>query len=262
MPSLATPLSQAAERDSARPRVTWYDDATGERVELSAATLSTWMAKTVHLLTDELGAGAGVAVAIDLPRHWLRLLWWLAVDAVGAHPFDPNGADRDPRGGDPSRIAPAVAVVGPGGWEAPIAAGADEVVAVSLLPLAAPFTEPLPALVSDFSVVVRSHPDRVTLPAVDSPLGAAARTLAASWQLLPTDRLLVGVPGDAADAAADAIAFSAALSGDASLVLVGNPRTPLDVERLVTEQVTCWTAQGTCAEPVALAGCRMVSFGR
>ena len=43
----------------AGPRITYYDDATGERVELSTATLANWAAKTANLLRDELVRRAG-----------------------------------------------------------------------------------------------------------------------------------------------------------------------------------------------------------
>ena len=32
--------------DPAGPRITYYDDASGERIELSTATLANWAAKT------------------------------------------------------------------------------------------------------------------------------------------------------------------------------------------------------------------------
>ena len=54
----------------AGPRITYYDDATGERIELSTATLANWAAKTANLLRDELGAGPGSRVAVLLPAHW------------------------------------------------------------------------------------------------------------------------------------------------------------------------------------------------
>ena len=46
--------------DPARPLLTWYDDGTGERVELSGATLGNWVAKTANLLVD--GCGLGIRV--------------------------------------------------------------------------------------------------------------------------------------------------------------------------------------------------------
>ena len=56
--------------DPAGPRITYYDDATGERIELSAVTLGNWAAKTANLLRDELGAGPGSRIAALLPAHW------------------------------------------------------------------------------------------------------------------------------------------------------------------------------------------------
>ncbi len=41
------------------PLVTFYNDATGERIELSAKSLANWVAKTHFLLLDELGLGPG-----------------------------------------------------------------------------------------------------------------------------------------------------------------------------------------------------------
>ena len=56
--------------DPVGPRITYYDDATGERIELSTVTLANWAAKTANLLRDELGAGPGSRVAVLLPAHW------------------------------------------------------------------------------------------------------------------------------------------------------------------------------------------------
>ncbi|MDT7643714.1 MAG: hypothetical protein QOC75_714, partial [Pseudonocardiales bacterium] len=39
--------------DPARPLITYYDDATGERIELSGTTLANWAAKTANLMRDE-----------------------------------------------------------------------------------------------------------------------------------------------------------------------------------------------------------------
>ncbi|MFZ4373965.1 MAG: TIGR03089 family protein, partial [Mycobacterium sp.] len=49
------------------PRITFYDDSSGERIELSTVTLANWAAKTANLLRDELGAGPGSRVAVLLP---------------------------------------------------------------------------------------------------------------------------------------------------------------------------------------------------
>ena len=39
-------LADALRADPGRPLITFYDDATGERVELSVATFGNWVAKT------------------------------------------------------------------------------------------------------------------------------------------------------------------------------------------------------------------------
>src|SRR5947199_6823929 len=63
-------LSAAVATDPARPMLTWYDDATGERVELSGATLANWVAKTANLLVDGCGLAPGEAASVRLPPHW------------------------------------------------------------------------------------------------------------------------------------------------------------------------------------------------
>ncbi len=57
----------------AQPLVTFYDEARGERSELSARSLGNWVAKTHFLLSDELGLGAGDAAFVDLPAHWISV---------------------------------------------------------------------------------------------------------------------------------------------------------------------------------------------
>jgi uncharacterized protein (TIGR03089 family) len=57
--------------DASRPFVTYYDEATGERTELSVKSLANWVAKTHHLLADELGVGVGDTALVSLPAHWL-----------------------------------------------------------------------------------------------------------------------------------------------------------------------------------------------
>src|SRR5207249_12140350 len=57
--------------DPTRPIVTFYDDATGERTELSSKSLANWVAKTHFLVLDELGARVGDRAFVSLPVHWL-----------------------------------------------------------------------------------------------------------------------------------------------------------------------------------------------
>jgi hypothetical protein len=61
------------DASASRPFVTYYDEGTGERSELSARSLANWVAKTHFLLTDEHGLGVGDAAHVDLPAHWISV---------------------------------------------------------------------------------------------------------------------------------------------------------------------------------------------
>lgn len=76
-------LRSALAADPARPLVTFYDDATGERVELSVATFANWVAKTANLLQGDLAAEPGDRLALLLPAHWQSAVWLLACSSVG-----------------------------------------------------------------------------------------------------------------------------------------------------------------------------------
>ncbi len=213
-------LEAAVAADPGRPLVTFYDDATAERVELSAATLANWVAKTAGMLTDELGVEPGAPVRLALPMHWLQAVWALAVWRVGAvvdigvQPVEalPGGllvwgTDSSSAQGRGSAAGVCDAVSG---------AGDRETVAVSLAPLGAPFPPgSLPAGVLDFARQVPMHPDRFDgpRPTAQDPAVRAdgrewtgaeavayARDLSATWGLGPGGRLLAGdelhaVPG-------------------------------------------------------------------
>ena len=53
--------------------MTYYDEASGERTELSVRSLANWVAKTHFLLTDELGLGVGSRAYLALPAHWISV---------------------------------------------------------------------------------------------------------------------------------------------------------------------------------------------
>ena len=86
-------LADQVRRDGARPLVTFYDDATGERVELSATTLANWVAKTANLLQDEFDVGPGSTVAVALPVHWQTAAVLLGVWSCGAAVLDTAAED-------------------------------------------------------------------------------------------------------------------------------------------------------------------------
>ena len=65
-------LVSRLRNDPGQPLVTFYDDATGERTELSVTTYANWVAKTAGVLIDDLGLDAGDRVALDLPTPLAR----------------------------------------------------------------------------------------------------------------------------------------------------------------------------------------------
>jgi uncharacterized protein (TIGR03089 family) len=78
---LFTPLL----RRPATPLITYYDDATSARVELSRATAANWAAKTANWLREEWDIEPGAQIGVALPAHWQTVgvllgAWW-----VGAH---------------------------------------------------------------------------------------------------------------------------------------------------------------------------------
>lgn len=91
-------IAHLLAQDPARPRVTFYDDSPGptkgERIELSAKVLANWVNKAANLLQEELEAGPGTTVRIDLPaQHWRTVYWALATWAVGATVVTEGAAD-------------------------------------------------------------------------------------------------------------------------------------------------------------------------
>lgn len=140
-------LASALAADPGRPLVTFYDDATGERVELSVATFANWVAKTANLLQGDLSAGPGDRVALLLPAHWQTAVWLLACSSVGAI------ADV---GGDPA--AADVVVSGPDALDAARVCRGERV-ALALRPLGGRFPQP-PDGFADYAVEVPGQGDR------------------------------------------------------------------------------------------------------
>lgn len=121
-------LAQALRRDAARPFVTYYDLATGGRVELSVATFHNWTSKTVGLLRDELDVEVGDRLDIVLPAHWAGLVLAMAAWTVGAQVSTaplPDAAvsvrawDEQPTGAGSLVVVNTLPLGGPAGARAP-----------------------------------------------------------------------------------------------------------------------------------------------
>ncbi|HRK48405.1 MAG TPA: TIGR03089 family protein, partial [Nocardioides sp.] len=69
--TFSTLLAAQLRHEPGRPLLTWYDERTGERVELSVTTYANWVAKTASLLVDEHDLERGDVLLMDLPAHWL-----------------------------------------------------------------------------------------------------------------------------------------------------------------------------------------------
>jgi uncharacterized protein (TIGR03089 family) len=154
-------LRQAVASDGARPLVTHYDDATGERVELSVATFDNWVAKTANLLQDGLAVEPGERVGVALPLHWQTLVAVTACWAAGAVAVPlREGATA------PGRLAAAFVAA-----DRLDAVQAGDVLALSLLPLGAPLPAgvALPPGAMDYALEVPSYGDRF---AAYAPVGS------------------------------------------------------------------------------------------
>lgn len=66
-----------------RPLLTYCDDATGERTEVSAAELGGWAARTASMLRDGCRLRAGDRAAVLLPPHWQTAAVLLGAWSVG-----------------------------------------------------------------------------------------------------------------------------------------------------------------------------------
>ncbi|WP_264022189.1 TIGR03089 family protein [Mycolicibacterium pyrenivorans] len=215
----------------AGPRITYYDDATGERIELSTATLANWAAKTANLLRDEMGAGPGSRVAVLLPAHWqtaavLFGIWWIGCEVV----LDGSQAD--------------VALCTAERLDDADATGAGEVAVLSLDAFGKPVPD-LPVGVTDYATSVRVHgdqivPERTPGDALDgrsaADVLAAAQASADSQGLTAADRVMSTAGWDTADDVIDHLL--AVYVVGASLVQVANPDPDLLDRRRQNEKLT------------------------
>ncbi|MGR6317326.1 TIGR03089 family protein [Micromonospora soli] len=212
--NIARVFADALATDPTRPMLTWYDDATGERTELSGATLTNWVAKTANLLVDEVALAPGDTAAVLLPPHWQTAAVLLGCWSAKLTVIDTPG-NVDVLFAAADRVDQAAA------WPA------GERYALALDPFALPMRQ-VPPGYADFVSAVRGHGDHFTpYPQggeTDAASLARAEARAAELCLTPGDRLLV----DTAQYPDPVDWLLAPLSAGTTLVLCAN----LDPSRL------------------------------
>jgi uncharacterized protein (TIGR03089 family) len=221
------------------PRITYYDDASGERIEVSTVTLANWAAKTANLLRDEMGAGPGSRVAVLLPAHWqtaavLLGVWWVGAEVVLAEAESPEAeSPADLALCTLDRLA-----------EADEAVAGGEVAVLSLDPFGKPAAD-LPIGVIDYATAVRVHgdqivPERIPGPGLDGhsvgEVLEAARLSAERQGLSGQDRVMSDKTWANPQELIDNLL--ALLAAGASLVQLSNPDQGLLQRRRETEKVT------------------------
>ncbi|SCG42478.1 TIGR03089 family protein [Micromonospora halophytica] len=222
--NIARVFADAIATDPTRPLLTWYDDATGERTELSGATLANWVAKTANLLVDELALAPGDVAGVLLPPHWQTAAVLLGCWSAKLTVVDAPG-DVAVLFAATSRVAEADA------WSA------GERYALALDPFGLPMRQ-VPAGFADFVGEVRGHGDHFTPYPQGGPgdadLLARADARATELGIAVGDRLLV----DTARHPDPVDWLLAPLTRAATLVLCANLDPTRVTSRTTTEKIT------------------------
>ena len=129
-----------------RPLITFYDDANGERIELSARSLANWVTKTHFLLLDELGLGVGDTALIALGADWITVPILLGCWSAGLTLTSTADDDAQVAFATPGTLAavgraPDVFVINPGSMTRSFGAAA------------------VPGSAGDYVAAVRPQPD-------------------------------------------------------------------------------------------------------
>ena len=225
----AAVLAQAPSR----PFVTFYDEGSGERSELSAKSLANWVAKTHFLLTDELGLGVGDSAYVDLPAHWISVPVLLGCWTAGLEVTT-----------DPARAAVA--------FTAPTSVVGSVPDAYVIAPESAArgfVTDAPPEGTADYVAAVRPQPDAwatVHPPAspADPAIDGASRTevvakagaRAGELGLTPGSRLLTAKDWRGPDDWTDALLAPLAVAG--SVVIVRGADAEVIARRAEQERAT------------------------
>jgi uncharacterized protein (TIGR03089 family) len=227
---LSTPEAQFAKllaAEPSRPFVTYYDEATGERSELSAKSLANWVAKTHHLLGGELGLGVGDTALIALPLHWISVPAVLGCLTAGLA-LTPDG-DADVAFVTPATLAAAGSI--------------PDVYAIAPDSAAVGFGGAAPAPANDYVAAVRPQEDKwpsVHMPASpgDPCLPALTRdevaTKASGTRLAAGARVLTTRTWTSAADWIDTLLAPVAVGG--SLVIVANCSDSEVLERRMEQE--------------------------
>jgi uncharacterized protein (TIGR03089 family) len=239
-------FAAAVAADPARPLLTYYDDATGERTELSGVTLGNWVSKTANLLVDGLGLGPGDRADLLLPPHWqtaaILLASWSAGLTVGYRPWSTAGLAADTSG------TPDVVFVSHERERSFLedVPAADERFVLSMHPFGMPMRE-VPDGYRDFNAEVRVFGDVFRPSALPSPAtlattdgttfgqwGGIAAHIAGEMDLKPGDRVMI----DASLHEQPVQWLLAPLAAGASIVLCANADPAKTAARAESERVT------------------------
>lgn len=230
-----------------RALLTYCDDATGERTELTADELGGWAARTAGLLRDGCGLGPGSRVAVLLPPHWRTAAVLLGAWSVGmAVSFRPRATAGLPvlePGGERPYDAVFVTPERLDDWLEDVPDGVHRyLVGTGSGPLA-----DVPVGWLDWSAEVLRHTDTPPDYAAVHPAapatpdgtsygawGRLAREIADQLGLRPGDRLLV----DAAEHEQPVKWLLAPLAAGASVVICANLDPATLPTRIANEQTT------------------------
>jgi uncharacterized protein (TIGR03089 family) len=217
-----------------RPLITFYDDASGERSELSAKSMANWVAKTHFLLTDELGLGVGDRALIALPAHWITVAVLFGCWSAGLR-VETTGEQAAVAFVEPATVTEAT--------------GVPDVFAIAPLSAAIGFRGAAPPGVQDYVDAVRPQADswagvHPTAGPSDPAIGALTRAdviglaskRAAELGLAPGGRVLSERRWSDSSDWIDTLL--APLTVSASVVLVANAYPVRRDRRIEQEQVT------------------------
>jgi uncharacterized protein (TIGR03089 family) len=197
-------LTKRLSHDPGNPLITFYDEDTGERTELSATTYANWVAKTANVLIEEFDIEPGQSLAITLGPHWLTPVFLGAIWL--------NGSVNVSSSDDPDLLigGPEVAVD-------------PDALACSRHPFALPFPDQIAA--TDFGTAWPNQPDVF--------LGDPASSSQLEERVLRSERIITDL-----DHATDPQDLIDVLIGGGSLVIVRNPRNETWASRMEAERAT------------------------